>query len=237
MRTLLFLLTAFLFTQPLQAQLTINDANAELRTVPSFQAVKVSHAIDVILTQGAEEAVAVSASRKEDVASIRTTVENGVLHIWAERKPGGWIRNEKLRAYVSAKQLNRLQVSGASKVTVEGSVRSSQLALDLSGASKITGRFVVDGKFNIDLSGASDARVSGSATEVVVDASGASDMKGFELVTSNCSIEASGASSVHIAVEKELSARLSGASSVRYKGSAMIRDIQTSGASSISRRS
>jgi hypothetical protein len=42
---------------------------------------------------------------------------------------------------------------------------------------------------------------------------------------------------VRITVDKELSARLSGASNVSYKGAALIRDIKTSGASNISRKS
>jgi len=95
----------------------------------------------------------------------------------------------------------------------------------------------VNGLLDIHISGASDVEINGTADEVKIDASGASDVKAYDFTTTNCSVDASGASSIKITVNKELSAKLSGASSVNYKGSAMIRDIKTSGASSISRKS
>ena len=92
-------------------------------------------------------------------------------------------------------------------------------------------------KLSFDISGASDATISGNAADLKVDASGASDFKGFDLVTNYCTAQASGASSVNITVNKELSAHASGASSVRFKGEGLIRDIKTSGSSNVSRKS
>jgi hypothetical protein len=79
--------------------------------------------------------------------------------------------------------------------------------------------------------------ITGSAHSVTINASGASDVKAYNFTTTTCNVDASGASGVRITVDKELSAKLSGASNVSYKGAAMIRDIKTSGASSISRKS
>jgi len=62
-------------------------------------------------------------------------------------------------------------------------------------------------------------------------------VKGYELVTDNCSVRASGASDIRISVNKELNAHLSGASSVYYKGDAVIKDLHSSGASNVSRKS
>jgi len=70
-----------------------------------------------------------------------------------------------------------------------------------------------------------------------VEASGASDFKGFDMTTNYCTAEASGASSVNITVNKELNAKASGASSVRFKGEGLIRDIKTSGSSNVTRKS
>ncbi len=78
-------------------------------------------------------------------------------------------------------------------------------------------------------------RITGTATNLDVDASGASSFKGFDLSTDYCNVKASGASGIKITVNKELSATASGASDIDYKGTGVIRDIKTSGASSISR--
>ena len=88
----------------------------------------------------------------------------------------------------------------------------------------------------MDLSGASDVTISGSASVVVIESSGASDVKGYDLVTDMCTAKASGASDVNITVNKELNARASGSSDIYYKGSAVIKDMQSSGASNISRK-
>ena len=90
---------------------------------------------------------------------------------------------------------------------------------------------------SFDISGASDATISGNAAELNVEASGASDFKGFDMTVNYCNAEASGASSVNITVNKELSAKASGASSVRFKGEGLIRDIKTSGSSNVTRKS
>src|SRR5262249_27803009 len=84
------------------AQKTINDPNAEKRSVSSFHGVEVSGGIDLYLTQG-DEAVAVSASEAKFRDRIRTEVKNGVLKIWVETGSGFHLDwgNRKLKAYVS----------------------------------------------------------------------------------------------------------------------------------------
>ena len=64
-----------------------------------------------------------------------------------------------------------------------------------------------------------------------------SGFKGYDMVVDYCDAKASGASDIKITVNQELSAEASGASDVNYKGSGLIRDVNTSGSSSISRRS
>ena len=88
----------------------------------------------------------------------------------------------------------------------------------------------------MNLSGASDVSISGTASVVNIESSGASDVKAFDLVTDMCTAKASGASDVNITVNKELNAHASGASDIYYKGSAVIKDMQSSGASNVGRK-
>ena len=85
----------------------------------------------------------------------------------------------------------------------------------------------------MDLSGSSDAAISGSANVLNIESSGASDIKGFGLVTEVCNAKVSGASDINITVNKELNVNASGASDVYYKGTAEVKDKHTSGASSV----
>ena len=229
-----------LFTTVLFAQKTVNDANAEVRKVGSFTALSVSNAFDVIITQGTEEGLAVSASDKEDVQYIKTEVSGGTLKIWFDHKDKKfWSKNRKLRAYVSVKKLEELKASGACDIKIEGGLSATNFKLILSGASDLDGKLNISGSLDIHASGASDIDITGSANEITIDANGASDVTAIDFTANSCKkIEGSGASSISISVTNDIAeAKLSGASSLVYKGNPSVKNIKTSGASSISRRS
>jgi len=77
----LFVFSVLMVTFSFAQEKVMNDPNAEERKISSFQAIKVSHGIDLIITQSTTEAVAVSATEKEFRDRIITEVENGVLKI------------------------------------------------------------------------------------------------------------------------------------------------------------
>ena len=216
------ILLPFLFAMALFstgfAQKTINDANAEVRLAKDFHAIEVSSAFDVYLTQSNEESVAVSASEVKYRDKIKVEVRGGVLVIRYDNQ-GKWnTGNKKLKAYISFKDINKLEVSGACDVYIVDNWKADNLKIDLSGASNLKGK--IDGqKLMVDLSGASDMTLSGTMGQLNIEASGASGFKGYDMVVDYCDAKASGASDIKITVNKELSAEASGASDVNYKGS------------------
>jgi hypothetical protein len=239
MKKIKVMLMVMLVSTALFAQ-TINDANAEPRNLSGFHAIKISNSFTVYISQGNEDAVAISASKAEYREKIITKVENGVLIIRFDDDKKFWKGwngdKQKLKAYISLKKIERLDVSGACDVFFEEGISSEDLIVRLAGASDLKGKIDAK-KLSFDISGASDATISGNAAELSVDASGASDFKGFDMTVNYCTAEASGASSVNITVNKELNAKASGASSVRFKGEGLIRDIKTSGSSNVTRKS
>ena len=236
-RILFALLAATALQASVSAQTTtIKDANAEPRDARNFHGIRIGNSFDVFLSQGNEESVAVSASDTKYLADIKVEVKDGILHISYEPKTGRWNSgNKKLKAYISFKQISTLNVSGACDVDVIGAWKADDLKIDLSGASDLKGKLEAK-KLDIDLSGASDMVVTGSAGQIAIEASGASSFKGFDLVTDYCDARASGASDIRITVNKELSAQATGASDIDYKGEGVIRDLKSSGASSVSKK-
>ena len=221
------------------AQKQFDDPNAQVRDVKGFHAIKISDAVDLYLSQSEEEVVVVSASETKYRDLIKTVVEDGVLYISADHEGWTWWKNsgkKKMKAYVSFKDLDKLIASGACDVRVTGTIRSSSLEINISGASDFNGDVYVN-RLIIDQSGASDAVISGKAYEVSAQVSGASDLKAYTLVAENCTAHASGASDIHISVNLELNAHASGASEIYYKGDAVIREMHSSGASSVSKKS
>lgn len=234
MKRIFFLASVLLTTFFTNAQ-TINDPNAEVRVVKNFHGINISNAFDVYLSQGNEEGLAVSSIDKDYIRSITTEVQNGVLFIGVEtlkwRKDS---KNKKLKAYLSFKKLDKINISGACDVYINGILTADDLNIDLSGASDLKGKLQVK-NLDIDISGASDMTITGKANQLKVDASGASKLKGEGLAVDYCNADASGASDIKITVNKELSANVSGASDLRYKGEGLIRDIRTSGSGSVKR--
>jgi hypothetical protein len=214
----------------------INDANAEVRTISgSFSNIKVSGGIELFLTQSSEEAVVISASEDKFKEGIKTIVENNTLKIYYFGDKNWSMKNRNLRVYVSFKNLESLEASGASDVQVAGIITTASLSVSLSGASDFKGAVKVD-ELKMDLSGASDVTIKGIAETVKIETSGASDVKGYELVTNTCTAKASGASDVAITVNKVLNATASGSSDISYKGDPQVKEIHSGGASRVSKK-
>lgn len=232
---LFFVAVCFVFSSNAQNDIVV-DPNASVRNITGqFDAIKVSGGIDLYLSQSDNVAVAVSASSEDFKEGIKTVIEDGVLKIFYKGEMSWRKKDRKLRAYVSFKDLKKLEATGACDVLVTGTLNVASLVIQVSGASDFTGKIKAD-VLKLNLSGASDAKISGTAGTAVIESSGASDVKGYDLVTDICKVKVSGASDVFITVNTELSASASGASDIKFKGAALIKDIHTSGASSIARK-
>jgi hypothetical protein len=230
---LLLLIASFAYSQKI-----INDANAEVRTVGSFSGISVSNGIDLYLSSG-NEALAVSANKPEQRNRIKTEIKDGILKLWYDDKSGMGItftNDKNLRAYISYKTLKSLQASGGSDVMVDGSIKTADFTLVLSGGSDFKG--AVDAStLTVKQSGGSDINISGKATNLVIDASGGSDFDGYDLVTEVCDAEASGGSDIQITAKREIIAKASGASDINYKGTPVVKEVKASGASSVKAKS
>jgi hypothetical protein len=233
----LLVLTFVSFFAAAQDGKVINDKNAQTRNVRGFHAIEVSGGIDLYLTQGGEEAVAVSAAETEWRDRIRTEVTDGVLRIYMDNKNFRWGNwgNRHLKAYVSCKVLDQLNASGGSDVYLQEAIRSDKLKLELSGGSDLSGKMVI-GELSVYQSGGSDTHVSGSAARLFVHTSGGSDYHGYDLAADNCKVEASGGSDAYLTVNKELTASATGGSDVHYRGTGVVRESHASGSGSVSRR-
>lgn len=234
----------------------IYDAHAQKRSVPAFNAIKVSSAIDLYLTQSNVNEVAVSASEDEIRDQIVTEVIGGTLIIrlgesgsWFSWKKWG---NYQTKAYVSIKEINALSASGASNVRIVGTLESPKMRIKMSGASDLKnanlniGTLLMEvsgashfkantqsSNITIDCSGASNVELAGNADDLAIECSGASDAKLYNLFVKGATISSSGASNVTVNASQLLKMTASGASNIHYKGTARVTQSNSSGASNI----
>lgn len=164
---------------------------------------------------------------------VEVRVVNGELRIELEDDVN-LRKGAELNAYVGAKILEELTASGASRIYLRDPLDVKDLEMNISGASRIKGEIKTDFT-NARISGASDLDLEGFADEMELDGSGASNITGYDLTTNYLDLELSGASKAELTNEKEMKLRLSGASTLRYKGDGVISSIETSGASKVKR--
>jgi hypothetical protein len=208
------------------------DGAAQDRKLSGFTSINVSNAFDVYISQGNQDAVGVSASDESATNNIKTYISGGVLYLSFNQKSWGSWKNNKLKAYITVKDLQKLTVSGACNVSCVDPIISDKLLVSISGASDIKGPVKVN-SLKVGASGASNISLSGTATETDFNISGACSIKSLDLVTDNCAVVASGAISVKLTINKSLKANISGDSDIRYKGTVSMFNTKTSGASSI----
>lgn len=223
----------FLFISlTLSAQKTVRDANAVTRSVKGFHAIEVSGGVDLYLSQGGEEAVAVSASSTEYRDRIKTEVVNGTLKIYYDSEKG-WnsgFTNRKMKAYVSVKDLDKLNAHGGSDVFVDDVLSVSSFSLHISGGSDFKGKLNAS-VLEMNSSGGSDIYISGKADDAKISCSGGSDVHAYDLITNTCNVDCSGGSDVKITANKTINANASGGSDVYYKGTASSNSTKSGGGS------
>jgi hypothetical protein len=238
MQKISLLLAACFLLAGASAQTVVHDANAQVRSVANFHAIRVSTGIHLYLTQGKETAVAVSASDAVYRNRIKTEVVDGVLKIYYENNEWKFWSDDPrkdLKAYVSCPVIDGLRASSGAHVDVDGELKSTNLAMDLSSGAHFTGKVEVQ---DLKLEGSSGAHgtISGTATTLKVETSSGSSIQGFDLQTDNCDARTSSGGHVDINVRKELSASASSGGHVYYQGDGVIRSVNTSSGGRVSRR-
>jgi hypothetical protein len=184
------------------------DVRNEKRNVAEFNAIEVGGVFEVEVVAQKEFSVEVEADDNL-LQYIKTEVRGGMLEISTDKKisPKG-----RVRIRISAPDIEKLQVSGVSKVSLID-VKNDSLKVYASGASKIN--------------------VSGETKDLEAELSGASKIEAENLKAENANVDGSGASCASVNVSGDLKADLSGASKVTYTGNPRNLEKSTSGASSV----
>jgi len=228
---------ALVFSFSLMAQKTINDPNAEKRTVGSFHGIEVGTGIELTLTQGNTEEVAVSAAKTEHRDRIVTKVEKGILKIHYDSKMGAVNKKKEsknLKAYVSFKTLDLLNANTGADVDIVGSIKSNSLDINANTGALIDGEVDVT-TLKVSQNTGSKINLSGRASNLTVDGDTGSKFKGEDMTTSNCNVTVSTGAIVSVKAEKELQVKANTGGVVRYKGNASIKEIKTNTGGTVSK--
>jgi hypothetical protein len=219
-----------------------------------FTIVEVGYAFEVEITQSssysvnitADEYMLVSETGKDEYVRERTfdyiqvsktgdTLAIGLESGYTYRSEHS-LRSLTLKAEITMPDIYELNLSGATRGTVEGFSSSHMLILILSGASSLDVTDTSAGDVEIHLSGASNLNGKGAANDLFISASGASRLELSDFSVHNANVTLSGASHATINLDGRLGGDLSGASHLRYIGDPTTVDVNTSGGSTVSKK-
>lgn len=214
---------ALLFTAAIFAQTT-----SETRPVGDFTGISASSVVNLEITQGEACSLIVEGKAKE-VADLKTEVKDGVLAISGSNGSD----DEELKVKVTVKNLRSLNVSSALNTTSTNKIVTDSLHIISSGVSNVKLDVQATG-IKTNLSGASTVKLSGTTTRLNAVLSGASQLKAYDLAAENATLITSGASSARVNASSSLQATTSGASEIHYQGNPAEKNVNSSGASSVS---
>ena len=206
------------------------QAQARVRAVPAFRAIKVSGGIELTLTAGAAQRVEVSTEPAELAQYLTTTVADGTLTLRFEH-PRGNARGQHLRVAVTADQLTALAASGGAAVTARGAFATPAFALDATAGSFVRAELTIS-DLTVSQNGGSVVTLTGQAAKLLLSVNGGSVFSGGELETASCQAQANGGSIVKLTAKDSLTATANGGSSIKYRGSPRV-TTQVSGGSTI----
>ena len=241
-----------LFLSLCMAVLTLSAfcQKTETRQVSGFTGIDASSAFEITVAKGSTESLTIEAD--DNVMSyVRSEVKSGVLHLYIDNSRK--LKNIKtLKANIVMKNIDKVTLSGACKLTGSGiftpdnfrsdcsgatkldlQLNTGSMTVKTSGASKINLKAEVANDVKFDVSGASKMDLDLKATKVQMDASGSSKAE-ISGTASSFQVEASGASKVNAGdfIVETATVKSSGSCNITLHVNKAL-NVNSSGASSI----
>ncbi|SRR5258706_4397227 len=202
----------------------------QTRNVSNFKGVSVNGSIDLYVKQ--DSAFSVKVETDDNLQQyIIVSEENGILTV----RPEDHVNLDetgKIKVFVSAPAFKSMEATGACNIFSENMLSSAEpIDIDLTGASEARVE-LKSPRVSAGLTGASSLTLKGEAKEFSIEGSGSSNIRCFDLLTEVTSIDMSGACDAEVAASVKLDVKASGASEVKYKGNAAVSQ-DVSGAGSV----
>ena len=183
------------------------------RKIGGFDKVEIGGALEVQIEAGGAGSEIVVAGDDNLVPLVRTEVKDGQLNIRTE---------ESLRP----------------KAGLTITVRVPSLrAVEARGAVRVTARGLTGDRLVVEVAGASRVDLEGRVKKLEAELSGASRLGAETLKAETVRVQAAGASSAAVNAKAEVRGQASGASNVQIHGAPATVKVETSGASTVTRKS
>jgi len=227
---LFFSISLFLNSCMLTGVKGSRKVTSESRTFnESFTGIKVSHGIDVKLTQANE--VAFTAEMDDNLHELLIAeVEEGVLKIYFEEN----VRNCKSKVvYLSMPSLDRIITSSGAEVQSENTIKTNELSIDSSSGSDVNLQ-IESTLLNVSASSGSNVDLEGSVNNLVVDASSGSNIDAEKLISKIVDANASSGADIEVYASESITANASSGGKIECEGNPKQKSIKKSSGGHVS---
>ena len=209
------------------------NVQSDDRSISAFKTLNLRLNADVYISTGDHAAVKLEGD--DNLLKFIDVEQNGEEVTVRERDgfnlmPSG---DHDLKVYVTTPTLDRIEASGACNIESQDKITSSDgFEMRMSGAGNI--KLDVDApRVSANLSGAGNITLKGQTKDVRLELSGAGNAHCYDLLAENTDVTISGFGSAEVYASVKLSASVSGAGSVDYKGNATDVEQHVSGAGGV----
>lgn len=176
--------------------------------------IAISSGFDVELSEAVADGTIMVVVPENIVPYVVVEQKEGVLYVGLDRNNAYHV--DELKAVVNPSQITTFMLSGGSELSYDN--------------------IVVPGDISLALSGGSEVELKGECDGLAVALSGGSELDVEELRAKHVVVAASGGSTAEIYAEKSLEVAASGGSEIEYLGDPMVKEIQATGGSQVSRK-
>jgi hypothetical protein len=203
----------------------VDSARAALaredRPVAPFHAVRLVGAIDLVVTQGPTDALAIE-GESDQLKEVRVEVRDGILII---SHPTGWslwswfrVPSAAPRAIVRARALNRIAVEGSGDARAQLLTVNDKFEIQVTGSGDVQIATLAAQAVDVRIAGSGDVRLGGAVLEETVRIAGSGDFFGGELNSASCRISIAGSGNALVWTRDKLDVSISGSGDLQYYG-------------------
>ena len=209
---------------------------SEARTVPEFQAISLAGSMDLVVRQGAAQAVQVQADDNL-LPLLETVVEGGdsgaILKVrW--KKGQNIYDSGKVQITVTAPKLVALGSSGSGDLRVEAfATPKLQVTMSGSGDARIDKLDTED--LSVRIAGSGNLKGAGHAGKVKVSIAGSGEVNLAQMSADEVSVRIAGSGDASVNAQKTLDVSIAGSGDVTYTGNAAVK-MSTAGSGSVTKR-
>jgi hypothetical protein len=169
---------------------------SQTRTVPGFHAIALAGTLDVEVTLGKPASVQVTGEASL-LDKVTTTVKDGVLVIDTDRKLRHNNRKDRLRAIVTAPDLDSFVLAGTGGMTITG-IANESVAISVPGTGALS--------------------ATGSTSKLRVSVDGTGQIAADDLASKDAKVDVNGTGQVKLRASQSLEARINGTGALDVYG-------------------